>query len=122
MIDVSEVVLDPDMAQAFSILRDGSGAFVSGVWTPAAPTTIPAYGPIRPASDRDLEMIPEGDRVKEVKTFWCSQPIFAMRATAGVGSSSDILTWRGLYYRVMGVAQSQDYGFYRAVAVRMKGD
>jgi hypothetical protein len=122
VINVADVVNDPDVAQSFTILRDSGGAYVNGVWTPGAPTTIPAYGPIRPATDRDIESLPEGDRIKEVKTFWSSQPMYGTRATAGVGRSSDILTWLGLLYRVMSVAQSQDYGFYRAVAVRMKGN
>jgi hypothetical protein len=119
MISVEEVVNDQDVAQIFTILRSTNGKFVSGIWT-TDQVSIPSYGPIRPATPRDLEMVPEGDKVKEVKIFWSAQPIYATHATDGIGGSSDLLQWKQLYYRVLSVTQSQDWGFYRAVAVRTK--
>ena len=65
-------------------------------------------------------MVPEGDKIKEVKVFWSAEPIYGTHATQGLGGSSDLLQWKQLYYRVLGVSQSQDWGFYRAVAVRTK--
>lgn len=120
MIEVSEVVNAAEFAQSFSIIRS-TGSWVSGVWT-SVTTTIAGYGTIANPTNRELEMVSEGDKVKGVMVFWSSQPIYATRATEGVGSSSDILVWRGLNFRVLDVKQFQDYQYYRATAVRMKAD
>jgi hypothetical protein len=121
MIDVSDIVSDADLAQVFTILRSTGTGFQYGVWQ-SSTTTLSSYGPVQPATDRDISMLAEGDRVKEVKAFWSSQPIYGTNAIAGVGQSSDILVWQGLNYRVLHVAQQQDYGFWKALAVRMKSD
>lgn len=120
LIQVSEVVNDPDLAQPFTILRS-VGSWLNGVWQ-STQTSIQSYGVIADPSDRELEMIPEGDRVKGAKVFWSSTPIYGTHATEGAGGSSDILVWHGLNFRVLHVFQYQDYGVYRAVAVRMKAD
>jgi hypothetical protein len=121
LVNVEEVMNDPDLAQPFTILRSTQGAFLNGVWQ-NTPDEIQSYGPIRPASSREISMLPEGDRVGEIKAFWSSQPIYGTRATQAKGESSDILKWNNLYYRVLQVVQSQDYGFWKGLAVRMKAN
>ena len=121
VVNMSEVMNDPDLAQAFLIQRSTQGTFLNGVWQ-TTPVTLSGYGPIRPASAREINMLPEGDRVGEIKAFWSSQPIYGTRGTSGKGESSDILVWNGLYYRVLQVFQDQDYGFYKALATRMKAN
>lgn len=121
LIQLSEVVNDPDLAQSFQILRSTSTEFLNGVWQ-STTTSIGSYGVIANPTDRYLDMQAEGDVIKGDKVFWSSQPIYATRATEGVGFSSDILIWRGLQFRVVDVKQFEDYGFWRATAVRMKSD
>ena len=120
MIDVSEVVNDPDLAQPFSILRS-TGSWLNGVWNSVV-TTIQSYGVIAEPTVRELKMIPEGDLVTGGLLFWSATPLYATHATEGVGGSSDILIWRGHNYRVLTVLQFEDWGYYRAFAVRMKAD
>jgi hypothetical protein len=120
LIQVSEVVNDPDLAQPFTINRS-SGVWNNGVWQ-STTTAVQGYGVIANPTVRELEMIPEGDLVKGAMVFWSAQPIYGTHGTQGVGGSSDILIWRGNNYRVLNVTQYQDYGFYRAIAVRMKAD
>lgn len=120
LIQVSEVVNDPDLAQPFTILRS-TGSWLNGVWQ-SVTTEIQNYGVIAEPSVRELEMIPEGDLVKGAMVFWSAQPIYGTHATNGVGGSSDILIWRGHNYRVLDVKQYQDWGFFRATATRMKAD
>jgi hypothetical protein len=119
MIDVSEVVNAEEFAQPFGILR-GSGVWNNGVWiSQAAP--LQGYGVVTVASDTDLEMIPEGDVVKGAMVFHSQAPIFTTNDFEGngAGGSSDILTWRGRQWRVMTVSEQADYGYYRAIAVRL---
>jgi len=120
MIDVQDVVNDPDLAQPFTILRS-TGIWVTGVWTPTQ-TVIQSYGVIAEPSVRELDMVPEGDIVKGMLVFWSSEPIYATHATEGVGGSSDMLIWRGNNYRVLTVRQYEDYLYYKALATRMKAD
>lgn len=120
MIDVSEVVLDPNLAaQTFTIKRT-TGKWVKGVWTTLVETTLTGYGSITVATPNDLKMIPEGDVVNGAEVFHSQDPIYTTRADeTGAGAFSDKLIWRGELYRVLQVGPYEDFGYYRAVAVRM---
>jgi hypothetical protein len=118
MIDVSEVVTAPDLAQVFTVLRS-TGAFVGGVWT-SQTTSIQLQGTISSASESEIEMIPQGDVVHELRVFYSDQPIFKTQEGIGSpGGSSDVIVWRGQQYRILRVAQYQDYGYYRAIGTRL---
>lgn len=120
MIQIDEVVNDPDLAQIFTILRSCNGQFLYGKWETET-SSIDSFGVVANPTNKELQMVPEGDRAKGVMVFWSSEPIYATRAnTEGGGASSDILVWRGDNFRVLDVKQFQDYGYYRAIATRMK--
>lgn len=122
MIDVSEVVLDPDFAENFVIKRS-SGSYQLDGWVDVI-TTVPMYGAIQPSSSKDLDQVPEGDRIKGAITVWSTQPIYTTRRGTGAndGGLSDIIVWQGEDHRVAGLLPWNENGFFRAVAVRMKGD
>jgi hypothetical protein len=118
MIQVSEIVNAPEFAQAFTILRS-TGAWNTGVWE-STQATVAGFGTITPATENDIKMIPEGDVVEGAMVFHSQAPIYLTHADgSGAGGSSDILVWQGFNYRVLSVRQEQDYGYYRAIAVRM---
>lgn len=118
LINVSELVNDPDFAQSFVILRS-TGTWIKGEWTPST-TAVQAYGAISVARPRDLEMVPEGDVGHGAMVFWTQQPIYVTRvANNGKGQSSDILIWQEEQFRVLDVKQYKDYGYYRAIGTRM---
>lgn len=121
MINVASIVNDPDFAQSFTALRS-VGHFLNGTWIPDNVTEVQLYGVIASPTNKELKMIPEGDIAEGAMVFWCSQPIYATSATAGVGGSSDILIWREHQFRVLDVKQFQDWGYYRAIGVRLKTD
>lgn len=123
MIDVSECVCDADFAQDFMVLRS-SGYWVKGVWQ-STRSEFAMSGVISPASAKDVRMVPEGDINEELRAFFSPQPIFtthANNATDSTGGSSDILIWRCEKYRVLSVKLEQDYGYYKALATRMRPD
>ena len=120
LIQMSEIVNDPDFAQPFTALRS-VGSWLNGVWQ-SVTSEVQLYGVIAEPTVRELEMMAVGDVVKGHMIFWSSQAIYGTHATEGVGGSSDILVWRGENYRVLLVHQYLDYGFYRALATRMKAD
>lgn len=124
MIDVSEVVIDPDLAQPFTVTRS-TGQFNTGVWK-TQQQQLKYFGVISVATDRDIAMLPEGDVITEAKVFHTDQPIFTTQevpAAPGVatGYSSDILTVTatGEIYRVLQVKQIPQSGYWRAIAMRL---
>jgi hypothetical protein len=118
MIDVSEVVNDPDLAQEFTILRS-SGSYLNGVFQ-SSTTPIQGFGVVTVATAREIEMVPEGDRVTGMMSFHSNQPILGTRANGGATGASDILLWHGEKYRVLAIWNWSDYGYYDAIASRMK--
>lgn len=122
MINVADIVNDPFAAQNFTIIRS-TGAWVAGVWT-NTPTNVPAYGSIQVANAKDLEIVPEADRVGGEIKIYCTQPIYQTRvddASSGTSGLSDIILWQGDQYRVTSDAVWSDFGYYKAIAARTKG-
>ncbi len=118
MIDLSEVVADPDLAEPFTIFRT-TGYFDRGGWTAGPPVQIPARGVVTPASDRELDMVPEGDRIKGSMTFHTHEELHL--TSVSEGSVSDKILWQGDYYRLVFIAPWTSFGFNKAVGVRMEG-
>lgn len=127
MINLAEVVNDPDFAQAFSIARSQGGEFDdSGVWQDVT-VDVAMYGVIQPATAKELLQVPEGDRVKEVKSFHSSQQMFLTRTTEVLDPNaaiSDLVTWSttGEQYRLVKLYPWQDFGYYKALGVRISGE
>ncbi len=120
---MSDVVNDADFAQAFTITRSEGGSWQAGVWTNAT-TEIPSYGIIQPATKYDLKQVPEGDRVEGALSFHSSQPIFKTHTVAQNDTNagiSDIIVWHNQSYRIAYVYPWADFGFFKAVGVRMSG-
>ena len=86
MISVEEIIQDPDMVapEPFYVLRS-TGSFVLGGFQ-STTTSIPCFGPIHVASDREINMLPEADRVGSVRSFWTNIPLFTTRGTAPMPS------------------------------------
>jgi hypothetical protein len=119
MINVGELLTDPDFAQAFTIKRS-SGAFGLGGFL-ATTSNVRGAGVITVATEEDLMQVPEGDRVTGSMMFYSRKPIYATRAGSAAGLS-DLIAWRGQTYRIAKVFPYQDYGFYKAIGVRMSGE
>jgi hypothetical protein len=119
---LTEIVNDPDLAQAFTLFRS-TGQYVAGGWANTV-TQIPSYGVITVASEEALDMVPEGDRVSGSMHVLTAARLYETHE-AGVagknGGLSDQIQWNGQMYRVQAVAPWKDFGFWSAVFVRMTG-
>ena len=118
MLNVSELLQDPDFAQPFSIQRS-SGAFVSGGFETIT-TTVAAWGVILPASDQDLAQVPAGDRVTGTISIHTAQQLFQTHGGSQPGLS-DVIAWNGETYRILQLFPYQDFGYTKALAARMSG-
>lgn len=120
-IDVSDIVLDPDLAQTFTILRS-TGVFGMGGYQ-SVTTTLTLSGTITVASEKHLRMVPEGDRPTGAMAIYSAQRIYVTHQ-AGANQTqglSDVLVWRGQNFRVIAVKEWSDYGIWIAVAERLGG-
>jgi hypothetical protein len=88
VISVSEVVLSPDLTapEPFQVIRT-TGRFVAGGFQPLQTTTIELIGPVQQASNREIQMLPEADRVGSIRSFWSTIPLYLTRGTAPVPST-----------------------------------
>lgn len=117
MIDVSEVISDPDFTQTYTVHRQ-AGEWVRGEWKASDEKPVKVTGVITVADAKTLEQLPEGDRVSGLMTFYSTQELFETREEG----TSDQIEWRGERYRVKRVFPYVDYGYYKAVGERMAGD
>ena len=120
MINVSDILLDPDICQSFTVYRS-SGKFGEGGWKENAPQTLTLQGVVYPSTAKELQQVPEGDRVQGMMTFVSPSQMFATHLSGEPGTS-DQPEWNGERYRVVQLLPYSDYGAYVAIAARMEGD
>jgi hypothetical protein len=82
MITVDDIVSDGDMvAPAPWTIERSSGQWVSGGFQ-SVTTPIQVIGPVRVASDKEIRMLPEADRVGSIRSFYATQEIYTTRGHA----------------------------------------
>ena len=116
MINVSELITDPDFAQSYTIYRK-SGEFTKGRWVQTE-TQLTYTGPVQPASEKEIMQMPEGDRISEIVVFYSLNEIY----TTNASGTSDEIVWNSNRYRVDKVERYGDNGYYKALAVFKKGE
>jgi len=72
--DLSEVLNDGVLSEPYTILRS-TGTFQLGGWV-TTEVSIPGYGTVSVASEQDLLMVPEGDRITGSMVFHSQQRIY----------------------------------------------
>ena len=118
MLNVSELLSDPDFAQPFQIQRS-TGSFQLGGFAQTT-TTLAAVGVILPASEREIQMAPEGDRVTGMISIRTATPLLLTHADGRAGLS-DVILWRGESYRLLKLWPYQDFGLSYALGARVSG-
>ena len=118
-MNLSRVVNDPRLAEYFAVQRS-SGHFAPGGWVEDAPTTLTLYGVVTPSSADELQQLPEGDRVTGNQTFYSASQIYVTHMDPQPGTS-DIITYRGLQYRLAMVWDYSIRGYWKAIGVRILG-
>lgn len=119
MINIAEVIENPDFTQAITIQRS-SGSFELGGWQNAL-TSVFVSAVVTVATAQDLSQVPQGDRVTGAMTFYSTEQIFQTHADGSPGTS-DTIWWRGQQYRVAQVWPYADYGYWKALGLRISGE
>ena len=113
MISVQEVVVDPDMIapHPYTVYRS-TGKFVLGGFDSTV-TAIPTFGPVQQASNKELQMLDEADRVGAVRSFWNPQPFYVTRGYAPVpGIHGEPLTGQGPTYTLSALPPAGTLNIY----------
>jgi hypothetical protein len=98
----------------------GTGAKVGITVTPANPQVISAYGTVTVLNEKELDVVPEGDRIKGAMAFHTPTPLYL---TSSTGSNvSDQILWKGELHKLVNIAPWGSFGFNKGVGVRMDGD
>jgi len=115
MINVAELIHDPDFVQSFTVFRK-TGEWVDGEWIPGE-KEIRMQGVVVAANTKDLLQVPEGDRVKGVMAFYATEPLLVTHEKG----TADEVVWHGERYRLFQIWPYVDYGYYKALGERMAG-
>ena len=76
-LDMSSIVSDPDFQSPYVIVRN-TGVWVRGAF-PKNTTRINASGVVAGVSEEEALQVPEGDRVKGLKKFYATVPLYGPR-------------------------------------------
>lgn len=112
MIEISDLLTDPDFAQAFTIRRE-TGAFLDGEWI-ASKATLDGFGVVQPLSEADvLSFVPEGERQGNwIKVYSPTE----IRQGNAKDVMSDVIVWRGDTYRVAKAKHWETQGYWQVFA------
>ena len=118
-IDLSDVIVDPDFCQTFTVFRS-TGEFVKGGYQETV-TEIPMTGIVTHHDTMELNMTPEGDRIRGMMDFYSIEPLYVTHVSGEQGTS-DKIQWQGEQYKLVKIHQYNDYGYVKAVGERIVGD
>lgn len=117
-VNLARVVHSPRMSQKITILRRG-GSWQYGTWVQDEnPTELSMRGIVTMAKAKDLQQVPEGDRLTGAIKILTTERIYI----TSDGEITDMVFWRGARYRIVTVTPDIDYGFYRSIGSRLDGD
>ena len=117
MINVGELITDPDFCQTFTLIRR-VGEWNEGVWNPSE-ARITMTGITHPASGRELEMLPEADRTKNLRTFYGRSGMTPRLETQN--RMADEIAYNGSVFKIIQEQDYDDYGYWQAVGIEEEG-
>ncbi|WP_303103838.1 hypothetical protein [Megamonas funiformis] len=117
-VNVKQVILSPKFRQVYTVTRT-KGHYEKGKFILDEPIKFDISGVITVASAKEVNMIPEGDKINGAMVFYSLVPLHT--TTNNPNAISDIIEWQNNKYKIMQVNPWIDYGYYQAVAVRMEG-
>lgn len=117
LINVSKVILDSRFYQSFKIFRK-SGEWLKGRFEQNE-TEISISGVITPAKPKEIEMIPEGDRVGGEISIHTINKLYTTHSLENEEGTSDEIEWQGERYKIYQVNDYSQYGYYSAIAMRL---
>lgn len=113
MIDVSEIVVDPDFVQAFTYIRRQL-EWVNGRET-STETTFQGEGTIIPETTKDMDLREGGALITGTIRIWTHEKLYT---TTDEGYLADLVVYKGQRYIIHADRDLQEYGYNRYIGVR----
>src|SRR6056297_1476148 len=103
-----------NVSENATLRRVSAGSYdASGVWREGVVSETTISGSMQPASQRDLEELPEGRRISEGMKLYTAAPLFT--ALSSEEKNADIIAYDGKEYEVVSVRNwKKTTQFYRA--------
>lgn len=119
MIDVSELITDPDFAVHYTVYRR-TGKWVKGRFEVSEPEILNFYGAVQPASVREIQQLHIGDSEHGIMKFFTRKPndIFITKefSESEEIQISDEIEFDGRIYKVLQVMPWHHGGWCSAFA------
>mgnify|MGYP001592776294 CR=1 FL=1 len=115
LINVSELMTDPDFAQTLTLRRTEGSFNDYGEWESSTPVDSSVTGAWQKVTERDLAQLDLGEIKQEVRRFLT---VTEIKVSEDDDKLSDRIIWakNGGRYKVLKVTDNSDNGFYRAYA------
>lgn len=122
MIDVSELITDPDFCINYTIERSSGGVWTNGLYSETT-ETIETQGIIQPYDTRNTEYSANGDQITGDIKIWNKKIIYTTRETTEdettTDATSDVVIWQGERYKVHDVKYWNYHGYYSAIGTKV---
>lgn len=120
MIDVSELITDPDFAEPYTVYRR-TGKWEKGRFVVSEPEVLNFYGAVQPASVREIQMLHIGDNEVGIMKFFTRKPndLYTTKNLSEEDEEiriSDEIEFDGRIYKVLQVMPWHHGGWCRAFA------
>ena len=126
MINVSELISDPDFAVKYKVHRQTSKFFKGRIVNEEK--TLIYRGIVQSASSDDLEQLPEGDRQMGLMKFFCTPPNDLHLTSSAVIENengepesvtiSDKVEYEGVLYKLISISHWGTNGYIKAFGCR----
>jgi len=116
-INVSEAI-DSDTAERITVERSSPGSYVDGLFVAGPTSTFKALASVQQPTPRDLQTLPEGERVKNPKMFISTKAL--KTANEDDKTLADVLIVKSIRFKVIMLADWLSYGHNIAFAVKEK--
>ena len=115
VINVSEA-LDSDTAQIVTVIRTAAGSYVDGLYVKGSTSTFKTMASVQQPTPEQLEILPEGEKSKDVKLFISKKPIRTTDDDAGL--VADIVMYKGQRYKIINSEDWDNYGHTISMGVK----
>lgn len=106
-INVSEA-LDSDTAMVVTVVRTDGGGYVDGIYQEGTTSTFKTICSVQQPTPDDIQILPEGERNKDIRKFISKKPIRATSDRDGI--IADTVIYKGNHYKIISVNDWDDYG------------
>lgn len=123
MINVGELITDPDFCQTFTVYRNIGFWSSEGIFE-TSETSFRTTGVITPLKTKELDQLPEGDRIQGGVNIYTNVALFTTHLKAAAttdGYVSDEVVWQNERWKIVNTANFVDYGYYKSVSTRKLG-